>query len=132
MDMKLVLTQKEAVRLQTIMENAEQGSSEQLAELVKENGYHIACGLIGTKYIFDSLSDNGYSDVIYKMIKVPDMPSFACFINNGLTTLPETWDMTCSLNHHMFSEVDNWMYKYVGGIHMTEDGILVKPYKMLK
>lgn len=35
--MKLVLTQKEAVRLQTIMENAEQGSSEQLAELVKDN-----------------------------------------------------------------------------------------------
>lgn len=101
--------------------------AKKLAELVKENGYHIACGLIGTKYIFDSLSDNGYSDVIYKMISVPDMPSFAYFINNGLTTLPETWDMTCSLNHHMFSEVDNWMYKHLGGFDFEDGKVVITP-----
>lgn len=35
--MKITLTQKEAVRLQTIMETAENGSVEQLKALVKDN-----------------------------------------------------------------------------------------------
>ena len=27
----------------------------------------------------------------------------------------------------MFSEVDNWFYKYIAGIQFTENGVLVKP-----
>ena len=39
----------------------------------------------------------------------------------------ETWDMTFSNNHHMFSEVDNWLYKYVGGIRLEENGLVIAP-----
>ena len=35
--MKLILTQKEAIRLQNIMESAERGSTEELSALVKDN-----------------------------------------------------------------------------------------------
>lgn len=35
--MKLILTQKEAIRLQNIMESAERGSAEELSALVKDN-----------------------------------------------------------------------------------------------
>jgi len=102
--------------------------AEKLAELVKENGYHIDCGILGTKYIFDALSQNGYVDVVYKMVTVPTMPSYAWWINSGLTTLAESWSMNCSLNHHMFSEVDNWMYKYLCGFDFENGEVVIKPY----
>ena len=30
----------------------------------------------------------------------------------------------------MYSEVDNWFYKYVGGIRFTENGMLIKPERI--
>jgi len=101
--------------------------AKKLAELVINNGYHIDCGILGTKYIFDALSANGYADVIYKMITVPTMPSYAYWINNGMTALTESWELRNSQNHHMFSEVDNWLYKYVGGIDLKDGKVIIEP-----
>ena len=47
--------------------------------------------------------------------------------NNGATTLCETWSMNSSNNHHMFSEVDNWMYKYIGGLNFSEGELTINP-----
>ena len=101
--------------------------SKMLADLVIANGYHIDCGIIGTKCIFNALCENGYCDVVYKMVTNPTMPSYAYWINNGMTTLCETWDMSSSCNHHMFSEVDNWLYRYVAGICIGYNGVIIKP-----
>lgn len=98
-----------------------------LVKLIKAKDYHIDCGILGTKYIFTALSDNGYADIIYKMVTNPTMPSYAYWINNGMTTLCENWDMSQSRNHHMFSEVDNWFYKHLAGINITETGLVIKP-----
>ena len=103
-------------------------AARRLAELVKENDYHIDCGILGTQYIFSSLSDHGYADVLYKMVTNPEYPSYAYWINQGSTTLCEDWKMTSSQNHHMFSEVDRWLYRYVGGIQLNEDGVVIKPF----
>lgn len=102
-------------------------AAETLAEMVKEKGYHIDCGILGTKYIFNALSDNGYMDVLYKMVTNPEAPSYAYWINSGCTTLCESWNMRNSRNHHMYSEVDNWLYRYVGGIQLNEDGVTIRP-----
>lgn len=98
-----------------------------LSALVEKNDYHIDCGILGTKYIFSALSENGYINTVYKMVTNPTMPGYAYWINQGMTTLCESWDMHDSLNHHMFSEVDNWLYKYVGGISVDEGNILITP-----
>lgn len=98
-----------------------------LAELVINNDYHIDCGIMGTKYIFTALSENGYADILHKMVTNPTMPSYAFWINQGMTTLCESWEMKNSCNHHMFSEVDNWFYKYVAGIRINAGNVIVKP-----
>ena len=103
-------------------------AAECLAKLVQENDYHIDCGTAGTKCIFNALSDNGYVDVIYKMVTNPEAPSYAYWINNGATTFCEYWNMKESRNHHMYSEVDNWLYRYVGGIQINEEGLIIKPH----
>lgn len=98
-----------------------------LNNLVKENGYHIACGIFGTKALFNVLSDNGFADTVYKMITVPGMPGYAHWVNSGMTTLCECWDMSESLNHHMFSEVDMWFYKYLAGINISFGKAVIRP-----
>lgn len=99
----------------------------QLAKLIEENGWHIDCGILGAKYIFSALSDNGYGDVLYKMVTVPTYPSYAYWINCGMTTLCEDWEMKNSLNHHMYSEVDHWFYRHLAGIKIDENGIVIEP-----
>ncbi len=102
-------------------------AAKRLAELVREKDYHIDCGILGTKYIFSALSDNGYADLAYKMVVNPTMPSYAYWMNSGLTTLSEDWEMTMSLNHHMFSEVDMWFYKHLAGITFVDNKLIIKP-----
>ena len=102
-------------------------AAEKLANLVIENDYHIDCGILGTKYIFTVLSEYGYIDVLYKMVTNPTFPSYAYWILQGHTTLCESWNMSQSCNHHMFSEVDHWLYRYVGGIKYTSNGLIIKP-----
>ncbi len=98
-----------------------------LAKHVEEKDYHIDCGVLGTKYIFTSLAENGYNDVLYKMVTNPTMPSYAYWINWGMTALCENWEMDNSLNHHMFSEVDYWFYRHIAGICIDETGITIAP-----
>lgn len=93
-----------------------------LAHLVKAKDNHIDCGILGTKYVFTALAENGYQDVLYKMVTNPTCPSYAWWMLNGMTTLCEDWEMRTSLNHHMFSEVDHWLYKYVAGIRFDTPG----------
>ena len=98
-----------------------------LAKLIEENGWHIDCGILGAKYIFSALDDNGYCDVLYKMVTEPTYPSYAYWISSGMTTLCEDWEMKNSLNHHMYSEVDHWFYRHIAGIRIDENGIVIKP-----
>jgi len=98
-----------------------------LNDLVVNNNYNHTCGIIGTKHIYSALTDNGYGETAYKMTVNPNMPSYAYWVNNGMTTLCENWDMRDSLNHHMFSEVDMWFYKHLAGINISEDGVVIKP-----
>lgn len=100
----------------------------ELVELIKENDNHFHTGILGTKAMFTVLSEHGYIDLLYKMVTNPTMPSYAYWINQGMTTLCEHWDMSASRNHHMFSEVDFWFYKYLAGIRICKDEIMIKPY----
>lgn len=103
------------------------GAAKRLNELVEEKAYHIDCGILGTKYIFRALSDFGYGETLLKMVKNPTCPSYAWWLSQGMTTLCEDWEMVNSLNHHMFSEVDFWFYRYLAGIQIEKEHITISP-----
>lgn len=116
------------VIFQGLLEPHEQpAAASRLAELVRENGFHIDCGILGTKYIFRALSDFGYDETLYQMITNPTGPSYANWILHGMTTLCETWSMNESLNHHMFSEVDLWFYRSLAGIRADGAELVIAP-----
>ena len=104
-------------------------AAKRLNELYAANGYHIDCGILGIKYLYTALSEYGYAEAAYKLTTNPEYPSYAYWILSGMTTLCENWDMSHSCNHHMFSEVDMWLYKYIAGIQIEEgySSVRVKP-----
>lgn len=109
-------------------EEIEKKAAEKLNALVVDNDYHIDCGVTGIKAIFTALGKYGYNETLYRMVTNPTYPSYAYWINNGMTTLCETWSMDMSLNHTMFSEVDHWLYKYVAGINLHPDSLVIEPH----
>ncbi|MFD2935929.1 alpha-L-rhamnosidase [Spirosoma flavum] len=91
-----------------------------LAKRVEEDNNHIDVGLLGTKAILNALSENGHSDLAYKVASQETFPSWGWWIANGATTLYENWPIDAksdiSMNHIMFGEIGAWYYKALGGI----------------
>lgn len=108
-----------------------------LIDAIKRNyDYHFDTGIVGTRYIFDTLTDNGYPDVIYRMINQESFPGYGYMIREGATTLWERWEKLegggmNSHNHIMLGSVDTWFYKTLAGINALQPGweeIRIKPY----
>ncbi len=96
-----------------------------LAHRVAADDYHLDVGLLGTKAILTALSDNGQSDVAYRLAAQETFPSWGWWIVNGATTLYENWPINAtrdiSMNHIMFGEIGAWLYKGLGGIRPDPD-----------
>jgi alpha-L-rhamnosidase len=94
--------------------------AQNLARKVEEANFHLDVGVLGAKAILNALSENGYSDVAYKVAAQDTYPSWGWWIVNGATTLLENWDLQAerdiSDNHMMFGEIGGWFYKGLGGI----------------
>jgi alpha-L-rhamnosidase len=111
--------------------------ADNLAERVKSDGMHIDVGVLGAKAVLNALSDNGHSDIAYKLASQDTYPGWGWWIVNGATTLHENWDLNAkrdiSDNHMMFGEIGGWFFKGVGGIKIDEKqpgfkNILLKPH----
>ena len=77
---------------------------------------HVDCGILGAKYLLNGLAELGRADVAYRIVTQRDYPSWGFWIEQGATTLWESWDGQSSRNHHMFSDVSAWFYKTLAGI----------------
>jgi alpha-L-rhamnosidase len=108
-------------------------TTEALVTAVRQNDNHLDCGILGTKYLLHALSDNGHSDLAYKIVNQHSFPSWGYWVDQGATTLWEQWNGTESLNHIMFGDVSAWFYKDLAGISPDDSlpgfkRILFRPY----
>lgn len=103
----------------------------QLASMIKANGNRLTTGFLGTPYIMDALSENGYTDVAYSLLLQEEYPSWLFSVNMGATTVWEHWDSLKadgsmwstkmnSFNHYAYGCVGAWMYETVCGIRVDE------------
>lgn len=92
-----------------------------LLSAIHQNGDKLDCGILGTKYLLHALSDNGHSDVAYKIVNQRSFPGWGYWIDQGATTLWEQWNGTESRNHAMFGDVSAWFYKNLAGIAPNSD-----------
>ena len=82
-------------------------NSEYLLDNLKKNDFHLTTGMFGTQFIYEALKRIDHKDIIDKIVLNKKAPSFRKWIEEGATTLYETFGEThtLSLNHHMFSNV---------------------------
>ncbi len=94
--------------------------------VVVDHEGHVATGIFGTKYLLNALTETGHADVAYEMVDQSSYPGWGHMLENGATTLWETWaqsDNVYSQNHPMFGSVSEWFYKCLAGIMPEESAV---------
>jgi alpha-L-rhamnosidase len=92
-------------------------------DIVVLHGKHVNTGIIGTRYLLDVLSDNGYADLALQLVTQTTYPGWGHMVKEGATTLWERWEYLTetgmnSQNHIMLGSVDAWFYRYLAGIRI--------------
>lgn len=93
-----------------------------LRQNIAEVNDHLDTGIIGTRYLFEVLCDNGLVDLAYKIINQRDFPSFGWWLEQGATTTWENWNGADSRNHPMFGGGIGWFYRALAGLRCIEPG----------
>jgi alpha-L-rhamnosidase len=108
-------------------------SFDQLLKEFERHDWHTASGIFGNKMMFDVLREFGRNDVAYRIANQKTFPGWGFMIENGATTLWETWAYPAnfpSQNHPMFGSIDEWFYRSILGINGASagfDSIIIKP-----
>lgn len=110
-----------------------QHAGNRLDELVRESGFHIRTGFVGTPLICDALCSTGHYGTAYRLLMQRECPSWLYPVTMGATTIWERWDsmlpdgsinpgeMT-SFNHYALGAVADWMHRTIAGLTPTEPG----------
>ena len=93
-----------------------------LRQNIAEVNDHLDTGILGTRYLFEVLCDNGLVDLAYKIINQRDFPSFGWWLEQGATTTWENWNGADSRNHPMFGGGIGWFYRDLAGLRCIEPG----------
>jgi alpha-L-rhamnosidase len=96
--------------------------------------YSLMTGFIGTSWISQALSDNGYSEQAYRLLENNRYPSWLYSVDQGATSIWERLNgytvengfggnnSMNSFNHYSFGAVGQWMIAYSLGIQRDEPG----------
>ncbi len=96
--------------------------------------WSLMTGFIGTAWISKALSDNGHSELAYRILQNNKYPSWLYAIDQGATTIWERLNgytiengfggnnSMNSFNHYSFGAVGQWMMAYSLGIQRDEPG----------
>ncbi len=96
--------------------------------------YSLMTGFIGTAWISKALSDNGLSELAYRILENNQYPSWLYAIDQGATSIWERLNgytvengfggnnSMNSFNHYSFGAIGQWMMAYSLGIQRDEPG----------
>ncbi|NUO46227.1 MAG: family 78 glycoside hydrolase catalytic domain [Streptomyces sp.] len=92
----------------------------------------LSVGFLGVNVLAPVLSDEGRTDLAYRLLHQDAMPSWLYSVRNGATTVWERWNSYSgddgfgpvsmnSFNHYAYGAVMEWMYAYMAGIARDPD-----------
>ena len=103
-----------------------------LLRTLKDSGWKLKTGFVGTPLILKVLSDVGEDRVAYKIIHNEKYPGWLYEVDLGATTIWERWNSMeedgsvsstgmNSFNHYAYGSVGEWMWQTIGGIAPNEE-----------
>ena len=99
---------------------------------IKKNDTHLTTGVLGTKYLFETLMKYDRNDIAWSLATQTTYPSWAEMMKK-YNTMCEFWTLKQSHNHVMMGSIDSWFYKAIAGIRPLESApafkkLIIKPY----
>ena len=95
-------------------------------DLEKRN-YQQTVGEVLQVFFIRALAEGGRNDVLHRVYSREDRGSYGFMVNQGFTTLPESWDARPgtgnSMNHFMLGHLMEWHYAYVAGIRQQPGSV---------
>ncbi len=132
-----------ALNFDMLPENMRADAAARLVANVKDYGYHLTTGFLGTPYLCHVLSRFGFDDVAYTLLLQEGYPSWLYPVKMGATTIWERWDgqkpdstfqvtSMNSFNHYAYGAIGDWMYKQLAGIKIDPSApgykkIIIRP-----
>ncbi len=121
-----------ALKTRMLPESYVQEAADCLEQKIKDNGYRLSTGFIGTGILNQTLSEFGKSNIAYSLLLQTEDPSWLYSVYQGATTIWERWNSYTiekgfgdagmnSFNHYAYGAVLEWMYKYMAGINNDFD-----------
>ena len=114
-------------------EHLRQALGRRLAEIVREDGYRIGTGFVGTPLIMDALCSTGHQHAAARLLLQTESPSWLYPVTVGATTIWERWDALrpdgtinpddmVSFNHYAFGAVADWLHRGLAGLAPAAPG----------
>jgi alpha-L-rhamnosidase len=112
-----------------------QAAIDALVARIEADGNQFMVGEIGLYAIIRVLSEAGMDDLVHELATREDGNSYAKFINQGATSLPEHWSGmggNGSQNHYMLGMLEGWLHDSLVGISqmpgsVAYEHVLVQP-----
>jgi alpha-L-rhamnosidase len=121
-----------ALHFDLFPEKLRQRAAAELVRNIQTRNNHLSTGFVGTPYINWVLSEAGYLETAYTLLKQTTWPSWLYSVTQGATTIWERWDgwthdkgfqdqTMNSFNHYAYGAVGAWMSAVIGGIDLDPD-----------
>ena len=130
-----------AIAFELLDKEKQKQAANHLVENIKQHGWHLSTGFVGTKDLMLALAKADRNDVAYRLLHNDTFPSWGFSIKHGATSIWERWDGWTpdkgfqdvgmnSFAHYSFGAVYQWMFENIGGIRNdgpTYKKIVIKP-----
>jgi len=97
-----------------------------LVQDVREKGNHLDTGCVGTQLILPLLTDHGYADVAWDVLKQETYPGWGFWLANDPDTVGGAWESwertTRSRDHYFMGTCDEFFYSHLAGVRRVKDG----------
>ena len=122
-----------AIRFDLVEGARRESAGRRLAELVRDGGFRIGTGFVGTPIVCDALCDVDQVETAYELLFQTEPPSWLYPVLQGATTIWERWDgirpdgsrnrdEMNSFNHYALGAVADWLHRAVAGLAPAEPG----------
>ena len=88
---------------------------------LKASKGHLDTGIIGTRFFFEVLAENGMQELAYEALNKRTEPGYGHWLELGSTTTRENWNEEGSHNHPMFGGGLVWFYRNLAGMQADPD-----------
>ncbi|MFL5807419.1 MAG: family 78 glycoside hydrolase catalytic domain [Roseiflexaceae bacterium] len=118
-----------ALHFDLLPEDVRPTAAAELLRDIERRENHLSTGFVGTPYLPFVLTEAGYLDTAYALLRQTTWPSWLYSVTQGATTIWERWDGWThdkgfqdpgmnSFNHYAYGAIGAWMYAAVAGIDL--------------